>query len=187
VHVANLKPRATVPVGRSTGILATSSATGPNVDTSWNLFLQCTSEGCSVGLELRSDAAGVNCFCNRFIGFNVRSHGTDPSDAGILLTSCDNNTFLDTWVQMDGGLGFGVVVADPVKAFSNYFYHLQPGGGFQIDSTAGAPVIFGKNFVFGYDQVNAEPAPTTDSANPPKMFLAWTDNFGNINGMVVIP
>jgi hypothetical protein len=140
-----------------------------------------------VGLELRSDAAGVNCFCNRFIGLNIRSHGTDPADAGILLTACDNNTFVDTWIQMDGRVGYGVVVANPTNAFSNYFYHLQPGGGFNIQGTSGTVTLYGKNLVFGYDQVNGEPAPTTDSINPAKIFLSWIDQFGNINGMTLIP
>jgi hypothetical protein len=84
-------------------------------------------------------------------------------------------------------LGYGVVIDHPVHAYSNYLYHLQAGQGLQINSTGGTPPPSApKNFVFGYDQANGEPGPSTDSSNQPYLFLGWTNISGEMHGFTIV-
>jgi len=196
VHVKNLKGRDAEGANPSTGMLLTTSATSPDIDTAWNHFENCSVVGASIDVDLTKDpnAGAVNCAHNVFVGLNVRSKGAHWADAGIWLVECDNNTFYRTWIQMDSGLGYGVVVADPTTAYSNYFYHLQPGGGspqpgggLRINGTSQIPdPLPPKNFVFGYDQANGQPAPSTDSSNQPYLFLGWTNISGEMHGFTIV-
>jgi hypothetical protein len=186
MHVQNLMTR--TEAAYSTGILLTTSATANHIGTSWNLFENCSAIGASIGVKLtKSTSASANSCHNRFIGLNVGSYGANSADAGIWLDVCDNNTFVAVWILMDGGVGHGVLVTSPTTALSNYFYHLQPGaGGFYIMGTGDTPPVPNQNFVFGYDQSNGEPDPTTDSSNPAYLYLNWTNSAGVSGNLSVI-
>ena len=173
VHVWN---PVTVSGVTGTGILMTTDTTLDNIDTAWNDFIDCSVVEAPIGLQLDGNSHG-NCAHNNFIGLTILYRGTTSADAGIYLVRCDNNCFTRTFISNhDGSTGFGVIVNSPVDANSNYFYHLQAGRGFRINGTSGSPSIVGKNFVFGYDQSNNEPDPSTDSTNPAKNYLAWISN-----------
>ena len=118
------------------------------------------------------------------MGLSVIING-NTGDIGVKWSACDINCFMRTQILNNGSSGTGVVVNDPTQAYSNYFYHLEAGLGLIVKGTSGSPTISSKNFVFGYDRVNGEPAPTTDSSNPAKGYLAWSESLGDMYGFTV--
>lgn len=162
-----------------------------NGHTNWNLFENCSCYEVSKGVILGGDSAfDVNSAHNTFVGLSVQFRGTDAADAGIWLKECDNNSFYRTYIHQDAANGFGVVVENPHNAGDNYFYHLQAGGngfgGFRVKNSGSLLTgNEGTNFVFGYDQSNGQLAPTTDSANPARAFVGWTNSIGEMHGFTV--
>jgi len=79
----------------------------------------------------------------------------------------------------------GVLIADPDKAATNYFYHLQAGGdpyGLKVENADAAP--YSKNFVFGYSRDNGEPEPVAYNGEslvtPTTDYVYWVDSFGDL-------
>ena len=123
---------------------------------------------------------------NTFIGLTAATYGENAADAALWLRSCDNNSFYRTYLSRPGAQGYGVLISglwpgeggDPtLGAGWNYFYHLQAGGGLHVEH---ADTPWGRNFIYGYDQANNEPDPTTDNGSPAKDCLSWIDGPGQV-------
>ena len=181
-------------VNRSSGIglqLKNSTALGVN----WNLFENISVFKAWRGVVLDSGHADGNPSHNTFLNLNVQKFGSAASGAGLWLGNCDNNSFHDLITGMlDGiGSGFGVVISNPETARSNYFYHLQAGGGGLRVMTNISHELDGnesKNLIFGYDRDNPgggnEPEPSTDNgAYPPENFLSWTNSKGEMHAFPI--
>ncbi len=161
----------------TTGILLTTTQSTAEIDTAWNLFLNCSVYEAPVGVQLTavSTFTAANCSHNTFIGLSIEYEGA----AGIKLTQCDNNAFYDVWIFQVSGEGVGVLVDNPDLAESNYFFHLQADGGFKIAQASSSARPDSKHIIFGYDKANSQVDPTSPSGTSVRDYVYWTDSQGD--------
>ncbi|MBI4478492.1 MAG: hypothetical protein HY651_00550 [Acidobacteria bacterium] len=166
-----------------TGIKMTTTSDGvDDLGTSWNHFENCSIWDCTTGLHLTSETSGgavANCCHNTFVALNIQG---GSCVTGIKLEVCDNNCFYR--VMTPGDATTGVLIADPDKAATNYFYHLQAGGtyGLKVENANGAP--YSRNLVFGYSRDNGEQEPLAYDGESPVTpisdYVYWVDSFGDL-------
>jgi len=138
---------------------------------SWNTFnrLRC-SNGYTIdagaALSLAGYEGGYNVCHNTFINTTIE-HASDSH--GILLGFCDNNTFLDVYINRGaasyGGApassGYGVTYSVNVAswAYGNTFYHLQAGSGGYYEPAGMYGGVYQVAAIYGYSLDNTQPLP----------------------------
>lgn len=131
---------------------------------SWNRFVQLlvNTSNASVAkpacVRLTGDATTNTCH-NTFEDLTLNYGGNAH---GIYIGNCDNNRFMYTMMNRDGGgTGFGVE-CDPTEVVgfpeANIFFHLQAGSGGWHQPTNCPP-----NIIYSYMRDNGQPAPAMNS------------------------
>jgi len=125
----------------------------------------CSAES---GVMFNGYDGGYNVCHNTVINLNVE-HAGDA--VGLLLGFCDNNTFIDTYInRASSGFtgasskpGVGYVISGAVYAYSNFFFHLQAGNGGYVEINGQYGGVYNVAQIWGYCTDNAQPNPVLDS------------------------
>lgn len=140
--------------GSGQGLKLYDSTTTADTGVRWCVFTNLNIERCGNGIYCTGDIGVNGVFHNTFINTRIDY----AADVGILLESCDNNTFVETFLYRRSGSGTGVrwVKTGGYEPSPHYFYHLQASlGGITFDSG-----IVNPGAIFGYDMTNGQPFPT---------------------------
>lgn len=156
----------------------------PQRDSAWNHFHRLDVDGRNIA---GGPSAPRSQYCLLLDGngpFNACHNSFEfpnlwyAETASLSIGDADNNQFNgllcgdEPTVQTQ----YGVLITDPNKARSNYFFHLQAGGtvGMRINNAKLPAVAVNMNRVQGYDQNNGETLPQTDTGAPYTGFLIFS-------------